>query len=374
VPARVPGLAVGITEPNPNLIWARGAREVPEPFARWRDRLAEMRPAYYRLVVDWAAAQPAPGRPPDWDVPAAGCLRDRLPCAGFGGVREQLRAVRSAQHRDDGAWAVLVVPARTPPWATVPPGGCERPDIDPRSRAPRAAPYARFVRELLALGRREGVALPYWAAWNEPNHPLFISPQKQTCAGAGRSLGAARYVTLARTLRTALAQAPGTQSLVVGETAGLYRDTPRSTGLAHFLRELPRDVLCRASIFSQHAYVGGQDPLPEIEAGLRAAGCNGPAPAVWITETGYGAPRIGQRRRRTPAALQDGCRALHDLLARWREDPRVDVAMQYTLREDDLFPTGLVDTALERPYPALAEWIAWGGRRAAADPVPAPTC
>ena len=41
---------------------------------------------------------------------------------------------------------------------------------------------------------------------------------------------------------------------------------------------------------------------------------------------------------------------------------RVTVAVQYTMREDDVFPTGLVTTALDRAYPALYEWQQWGLR------------
>ena len=50
------------------------------------------------------------------------------------------------------------------------------------------------------------------------------------------------------------------------------------------------------------------------------------------------------------------------------------MAVQYTLREDDLFPTGLVTTDLGRAYPALAEWTAWGARASAADPPPPDAC
>ena len=44
-------------------------------------------------------------------------------------------------------------------------------------------------------------------------------------------------------------------------------------------------------------------------------------------------------------------------------DPRVTVAFQYTVREDDMFPIGLFSTDLTDQRPALAEWQAWGGGR-----------
>ena len=59
---------------------------------------------------------------------------------------------------------------------------------------------------------------------------------------------------------------------------------------------------------------------------------------------------------------------MHRRLLRWYEDPRVTAAFQYTLREDDRFPTGLVTTDLQHAVPALKEWQAWGDRDPAAPP------
>ena len=50
------------------------------------------------------------------------------------------------------------------------------------------------------------------------------------------------------------------------------------------------------------------------------------------------------------------------------------IAFQYTVREDDKFPTGLVSTDLTTDRPAMKEWTAWGGGRQATDPPPRSTC
>jgi hypothetical protein len=50
-------------------------------------------------------------------------------------------------------------------------------------------------------------------------------------------------------------------------------------------------------------------------------------------------------------------------LEEWYDDPRVTAAFQYTFREDDTFRTGLVTTALDRAFPVLGEWEAWGGEK-----------
>jgi hypothetical protein len=91
---------------------------------------------------------------------------------------------------------------------------------------------------------------------------------------------------------------------------------------------------------------------------------------IWITETGVGpAPRRFSAISRTAR-----CHALHRRLVRWFHDPRVTVAFQYTVREDDRFPTGLFSTDLTKPRPALAEWTAWGGDRLPTAPPPKAAC
>jgi hypothetical protein len=98
---------------------------------------------------------------------------------------------------------------------------------------------------------------------------------------------------------------------------------------------------------------------------------------VWITETGAGAARTATARADGARGEKRGCEALHRQLESWYADPRVTLAVQYTLREDDLFPTGLVTTDLGRAYPALGEWKQWGmsARPRPADPAPAsPAC
>jgi len=67
------GPALGLTENDADLLWSPGApAPVPGVFLAAREELAALHPAYLRLLVDWAALQPRPGRPP-------GCRRPRPP-------------------------------------------------------------------------------------------------------------------------------------------------------------------------------------------------------------------------------------------------------------------------------------------------------
>jgi hypothetical protein len=317
-------------------------------------------------VIDWPALQPSRA-PANLAGLNLGCMRTLKPCLPFAGLRDQLRALATRQRQ--GGWAGLAVISGTPDWAATPPSPCDRPGTPPNARPPRPgalAAYRRLVAQVLALARREGATLRYWSAWNEPNHPAFLSPPcGHTAAG--------EYTPIARALAEALAAAPGDQVQVVGETAGLVRSGAHTTSVSRFIAGLPDDVVCSSTIYDQHAYVGGPDPVAAVAHALAAHHCPR-RHTIWITETGVGpaphdlsaAAKLQHDRR--------GCELLHRRLVRWWRDPRVTAAFQYTLREDDEFPTGLVSTDLRRALPALAEWTAWGSGRAPAAPPPPAAC
>jgi len=112
---------MGLTETRPTLLWSRAAQpDPPAGLGPWRDRLAALRPRYYRLLVDWAAIQPDPARLPDWTVATDGCERGRPPCQAFAGIRDVLRAVASQQQAAPGTFEVLVSIYGVPAWAAAP--------------------------------------------------------------------------------------------------------------------------------------------------------------------------------------------------------------------------------------------------------------
>jgi hypothetical protein len=365
-------LAVGITEPNPSFF---RDGDVPEPFARWRKELLEIKPSIYRLAVSWAGLQPVEGGPLQADIPHNGCMREIGPCAGWNGLRDQLKALAQRQEDDPDAWQALVVPYGTPEWAAQGSTGCERSNTGPANRPlrPDAEPgYEDFVQKVIEIARDEGAELRYWSPWNEPNHPAFIAPQRPECSAKAPSAAVEPYARMARALGRALDDAPGDQELVLGELAGLVDKKSSYTSVSEFARALPKDVACSATIWGQHSYVGGDDPVEDIVAGLRTHAC-ATTHEIWITETGVGGARTGADRERAGAGA---CRRLHRQLVRWYEDPRVTAAIQYTFREDDAFPVGLVTTDLTRSYATLQEWQAWGSARRPdpADPPPEPAC
>jgi hypothetical protein len=156
----------------------------------------------------------------------------------------------------------------------------------------------------------------------------------------------------------------------------MVRRLPTTTTVEEFVSALPSRLVCGAAAWTQHTYLGGEDVLDQVTRLLDEKRCDRPH-AIWMTETGAGAPRTATARTGGRPAELRGCRAVHRQLERWHRDRRVTAAVQYTLREDDLFPTGLVTTSLDRAYPALREWQQWGlrARPQIDDPPPArPRC
>jgi hypothetical protein len=290
-------------------------------------------------------------------------------------VRDQLKAIAQAQHADKDRWQVLVVLSGTPEQLARPASGCERAGTQTRSRPPRTdalGAYKDFITKLLDEAKTEHVELRYFSPWNEPNHPFFISPQRTACKAQAPSAATTPYAELAKAMKEALDDYPGDQEMVLGETAGLLDRKSSYTGVGEFIRNLPREVVCSAVAYGQHGYIGGPNPVDDVEKALRTKHCDRTL-EVWMTETGAGRPRRGEKRDRTGKGLVRACREIRKRLKTWYDDPRVTAAFQYTLREDDRFPTGLITTELTEAYPALKEWQAWGNREPV-EPAPKATC
>jgi hypothetical protein len=295
-------------------------------------------------------------------------------------LRDELRAIAAQQRAGSGFEPVIVIYG-VPSWAAAAPAGCERLGTLPRSRplAPGAlVAYRQLIEALLALGAREGVALHWWSAWNEPNQPFFISPQRTACNRTAAALSPGVYVTLARTLRDELRTAGGDRRLILGDLAAYADPGPHKLSIAEFVAALPQDVVCSGSVWALHDYAvaagdGGATLLPvrELERALDRSGQCGRAAHIWITETGAADP---DARAAVRAAVRDpraACGRLAAALAAWNDDPRIDAVFQYTFREDPAFRVGLADPGLRTLFPAYYEWLAWGSRRPT-DPAPPP--
>jgi hypothetical protein len=367
--------AFGITEDNADLLWPPGAAAPAEaaPFAQARRWLSALHPRYFRLLVDWAALQPSPSSPPALDAPVDGCARGTPPCGSYRGLAGELAAIGSqqgaARARGEAAPEVVIDLLGAPAWATLPPHGCEAPGTEPPARAlsPAALPsYRALISDVLSLGRREGVALPWWAPWNEPNDPRFLSPQRASCRAGGEPLAPASYAELARAAAAQLKASGSGGQLLLGELGGYETGSRHRLSLAEFVDALPRDVLCLSRDWSVHAYApygpraaGGGEPVAALEQALDERGGCAAGARVWVTEAGAGAPRPGKPRSGSAAEQRAGAAALAAQVEGWRGDPRVAAVFQYSFREDPAYPVGLADPRLTGLYDTYSVWEAF---------------
>jgi hypothetical protein len=379
---------VGITEDNAALVWSpRDAPASPagQPGARQptagrlqdaREALTALHPRYLRLLVDWAALQPSPRRAPDLEGPVGGCARTVGPCYPYRGVAAELAAAAS-QQRDGGGFEVVIDIFGTPAWAARPGSGCELSSLGAFSRPPTAAglaAYRELIHALVTVARREGVALNWWAPWNEPNDPRFLSPQRASCSATAPAVAPTAYGAIVRAMAAQLKEEGGERHLLLGELNAYPQGAPSRTGIAEFVDQLPADVGCLADRWSVHAYANRGRAAPErdavsmLESALDArAHCATQAP-IWVTEAGAGAPHAGDPRVATASEDRASCLALAAQLGAWSGDPRVQAVFQYTFRDDPAFPVGLVGASLARRYAAYGLWLAVARQRARGSP------
>ena len=365
------GPAFGITEDNADLLWAPGASAPAQaaPFAEARRWLAALRPRFFRLLVDWAALQPAPGSRPALSAPVDGCARGVAPCGSYPGVEGELAAIasqqREARARGEAVPQVEIDLLGAPAWAALPPHGCERAGTSSSARALRdeaIGAYKALIASLLALVRREGVSPPWWSPWNEPNDPRFLSPQRGSCGHDGVPAAPAVYATLARAMGEEL-RAQESGRMLLGELGGYETGSPHRLSVAEFVASVPADVLCLGAAWGVHAYAShgrasrDSDPVAALETALDARGGCAAAAPIWITEAGAGAARPGSAGGDGAGEEQAACLALASQLLAWRSDPRVRAVLQYTFRDDPAFPVGLASADLRRLSRTYGLWM-----------------
>jgi hypothetical protein len=372
-PPQASGPAFGITEDNADLLWSPAAPAPPEaaPFLAARRQLTALHPRYIRLLIDWAALQPSASSPPDLRAPVSGCARQVGPCGSYEGVAGELAAIASQQRAARAAggqgFEVVIDILGAPAWAALPPHGCELAGTPASARpigAPALAGYRALIAGLLALAAREGVQLPWWSPWNEPNDPRFLAPQRGACAPDGEPLAPGVYAQLAEAMAAELKAAGGEHRILLGELGGYDRGSPHRLSIAGFLDALPGGVLCLSDTWAVHAYVARgrrapePDPVGALEKALDARGGCASGARIWVTESGAGAPSPGRARQGGGGEELAACDALAAQTGKWRSDPRVEAIFQYEFRDDPAFPVGVASADLSRLRSTYRVWLA----------------
>ena len=173
--------------------------------------------------------------------------------------------------------------------------------------------YTRFVERVLAEARA-GAELQLLEPVERAQPPVLHLAAAAECDRTAPSAAVAPYVEMARALQAALDAAPGEQQLVLGELAGLDKRRPMTTSVSEFVADIPEDMACASAIWTQHGYVGGRDPVDDLERALARKGCR--------TADRSGSPRPASARRaaarsggRRAPRRQRACGRLHRRLA-----------------------------------------------------------
>ena len=266
-----------------------------------------------RLLVDWAALQPAPRSPAERSSGRSTAARaaSRRALATPGSRDELARSPRSSAPR---APRDATARSRARPVRHAGVGGrraaaaaswpAREPFSRPLSASRRWPATASLIDSLLALGASEGVALTWWAPWNEPNDPRLPQP-------AARRLRGRRAAARAGRLRPARARRWPTSSPPPAERITCCSaSSPRSPSTRRIARASQRSSRrCRsACCASSRRLVGPRlrrsgirlaprgRPVAALERALDARGECPAGARMWVTEAGAGAPHPGRAR------------------------------------------------------------------------------
>ena len=264
----------------------------------------------------------------------------------------------------------------TPPWAN---GG------GPPNRAPRRAAdlqrfaYAaatRYSGTFVPAGHEDEAPIPAvrnWLAWNEPNVPVFLSPQWRR---VGRRYVIQSAVDYARICNAIYSGIHGTmlrnERVACGVTAPRGNNSPRSSRPSvdplSFLRAMRRAGARRFDAYAHHAYYGRPTETPRTPPSARTAVTLGNInklvaevtrlygrKRIWLTEYAY------QTRPPDPVfgvSFAKQAAYLRESYAIARRHPRIDMMIWFLLRDErrlrgrDGWQSGLL-TAAGRRKPAF---------------------
>jgi hypothetical protein len=236
-------------------------------------------------------------------------------------------------------------------------------------KGPRVAPTARYMSQLRDFayaaatrysGRyrrvRDGRLLPavkHWIAWNEPNNPIWLTPQYR---GRTRTIVSARtYAKICNAVVTGVKLTMlKNEKVACGVTAPRGNNSPRSSRPSvsplAFLRAMKRAGAKGFDAYAHHPYYGRPSETPMSRpAGARGANATavtlgnfstlvsevtrlyGKRMRFWITEYGY-QTRPGDRVFGVTYAKQAAY--LRQAYNMARKHPRIDMFLWFMLKDD----------------------------------------
>jgi len=207
----------------------------------------------------------------------------------------------------------------------------------------------------LGIGDTPLPAVKMWTAWNEPNNPVYLTPQWKRVGGKWKIWTAHEYVKICNAVYTGVhsllisperGPVPGEQ-VACGVTAPRGNNAPRSSRPSAdplaFMRALKTDGLKRFDVYAHNPYYGSPRDAPttrpargSVELGnidlLLAQLKNLWGPKhLWITEYGY---QTRPQDTRFGVSYSKQAQYLTQAIAIARKNPRIDMLIWFLLKDE----------------------------------------
>jgi hypothetical protein len=231
----------------------------------------------------------------------------------------------------------------TPRWAASRKNHAPRRMADLRNFAIAAA--KRYNGNYVAVeGERPLPAVRYWLAWNEPNNPVFLSPQFRRVGSRNEAWSPRIYSQMCNAIYSAVKAVNRGNKVGCGVTAPRGNNAARSSRPSitpiFFARGMRR-WRARYDAYAHHPYYGHRLETPtsrprvkgstavllgNINDLVRVIGNK----RIWITEYGYQT----KPERVFPVSFAQQARYVSQSFAIARRNPRIDMMLWFMLRDD----------------------------------------
>jgi hypothetical protein len=197
-------------------------------------------------------------------------------------------------------------------------------------------------------------AVRFWTAWNEPNNPIWLSPQWKKVGGKFRPESAVNYVKICNAVYTGVHQTSlSNEKVACGVTGPRGNNQPTgsrpSVDPLSFMRALKTYGLKKFDVYAHHPYYGSRQETPSTKPKARTAVILGNidtlisqltklwgAKRLWITEYGYQTPP----ERLLPVTLAQQAKYVTQAYAIARKNPRIDMMLWFLFKDDSNIPNG----------------------------------
>jgi hypothetical protein len=198
----------------------------------------------------------------------------------------------------------------------------------------------------------DGETLPavrYWLAWNEPNNPVFLSPQFRKVRGKWIPQSAKSYVGICNAIYNGVKSVQhGAAKVACGATDPFGNNQPKSRRASisplAFLRATKRFGLKRFDAWAHHPYAGRRIESPASKPRAKTAVTLGNLndlvkeltrlygkKRIWITEYGY---QTRPPDRLFGVSWKTQAKYVAQAFAIARKNPRVDMMVWFLIRDE----------------------------------------